>query len=84
MKVEKNIQFTLVVKLAGRMREVNFRRRTETLFDVDVADERGVRWYFQWSGSSGEWALVPVSTDAPVWMLHNESTLREAFLTEMI
>ena len=84
MKVEKNIQFTLVVKLAGRMREVNFRRRSERLFDVDVADERGVRWYFQWTDASGAWALVLVSADAPGWMLHNESELREAFLTEMI
>jgi hypothetical protein len=46
----KNIQFTKLLKAEGRLREFNFRKVNapqETLFTIDVCDDRGNRIMFR-------------------------------------
>ena len=42
-----NIVFTELIKINNRLREFNFRKRGDTLYDVDAADEIGNRYVFR-------------------------------------
>ena len=42
-----NIAFTELIKVNGRLREFNFRKRSETIYDVDTSDEGGNRYIFR-------------------------------------
>lgn len=77
--VTPNIQFTLLVKIEGRLREFNFRKRTEQSYDVDVADESGARFQFRWKEVGGAWELQQGAADLPDWITRNTSSLREKF-----
>lgn len=72
----RNIQFTRVIKAAGRMREFNFRKpngREQALCTVDVSDDRGYRIVFSMQQEEGSWKIVPQSL--PVWIVQLETTL---------
>jgi hypothetical protein len=47
MNTHKNLHFTLLIRIQGRLREFNFRKRPDNNYDVDVADERGNRIQFR-------------------------------------
>ena len=60
MTVQKNIQFTNLIKAGGRLREFNFRRSQGSIgpmFTVDVADEKGERRYLVFRQEDKRWKL---------------------------
>jgi hypothetical protein len=57
-KLNRNIQFTNLIKAGGRLREFNFRRSqgiNDPMFTIDVADERGERHYVIFHLKEGRW-----------------------------
>lgn len=87
MRVLKNVQFSLLVKIEGRVREFNFRKRSDTCYDGDVSDEKGERWSFVWKLVDSNWHLEPKETKTssfPLWIVSNISAIRECFLTELL
>ena len=73
MKFEKNIQFTKTIKADNRLREFNFRKLggiEESIFTVDVVDDRGNRIMFRMKKNDNEWRIV--SQSLPEWVLKNE------------
>jgi len=84
MAVATNVHFTLLVKMDGRLREINFRQRSVILYNVDTTDERNNRWKFDWSQEGEEWTLRPVSPDFPEWIVRNAGAIREKFLEHFL
>lgn len=75
MKFIKNIQFTKLIKVDGRLKEFNFRKpngRQEGLFTVDVIDERGNRIIFNMEKTGDKWTIV--TPNLPPWILSTEDT----------
>jgi len=85
MKLEfiKNIQFSRLIKINGRLKEFNFRKPNskESPFTVDVIDERANRIIFQMQKSEDAWRIVP--QPLPVWVLQNESAFSEVIDEEL-
>lgn len=78
LKFIKNIQFTKLIKVDGRLKEFNFRKpngRREGLFTVDVIDDRGNRIIFNMESSENHWKIV--TSELPDWVNSSESTLEE-------
>lgn len=76
MRIEfiRNIQFTRLIKVEGRLREFNFRRINnghEELFTVDVSDDRGNRLMFRMKKEAGEWKIIP--QPLPEWVMDHEN-----------
>jgi len=77
-KFIKNIQFTKLIKVDGRLKEFNFRKpngRKEGLFTVDVIDDRGNRIIFNMENTDEHWKIIP--GELPVWVTSAESTLED-------
>lgn len=69
MDVIKNIQFTVLLKAGGLLREFNFRKSTGpvgSLFTIDVADTRGERHYLMFRQEDNQWILK--TTEIPDWI----------------
>jgi hypothetical protein len=65
----KNIQFTILIKAGGQLREFNFRKSagpTGSLFTIDVADIRGERHYLMFRQENSQWILK--TTEMPDWI----------------
>ena len=65
----KNIQFTILIKAGGQLREFNFRKSagpTGYLFTIDVADTRGERHYLMFRQESSQWILK--TSEIPDWI----------------
>jgi hypothetical protein len=87
MAVSKNVQFSILIKIEGRLREFNFRRLSENTYDADVSGEGGIRHSFAWFREDGNWQLFKKSKKAeslPEWIVNNTSSIREGFLTEIL
>lgn len=84
MIVPKNVQFSIVVKLDGRMREINFRKRGEFVYDGDATDDFNKRWSFKWHLEQNQWQMEPDIKDLPSWLTNNANLIRESFLTEFL
>ena len=76
MIVAKNIQFTLLIPIASRMREFNFRQRTPELYDGNTTDERGERYYFKLILERGQWIFA--NQTIPAWLQNSEPLVRQA------
>jgi len=86
MQVEfvRAVQFSLLIKAGGRLREFNFLKRRvpgEELFSVDVCNDRGDRIVFTLKNSGGEWDIP--QTHLPKWILENKSLIRDAAAEEL-
>lgn len=84
MQFVKNIQFTRLIKADGRLREFNFRKMItsqETLFSVDVVDDRGNRIMFKMNKQDGNWKIIP--TPVPVWVQDQEQNMSEMINEEL-
>lgn len=86
MRIEfvKNIQFTRLVKVDGRLREFNFRKLggpNEGIFTVDVSDDRGNRIIFRLKKESNEWKIVP--QQLPSWVHAKEKDFHELIEEEL-
>jgi hypothetical protein len=80
----RNIQFTKLVKADGRLREFNFRRFSqggESLFSVDVVDDRGNRIIFRMKKEDGVWKIIPGPW--PSWVMGSEHNLNDLIEEEL-
>ena len=73
-----NVAFTILIKIEGRLKEFNFRKRSETLYDANTNDEYSVRFYFQLikEEENQQWKIVGQSL--PKWITDNGATISEA------
>ncbi|MEP7254317.1 MAG: hypothetical protein ABI666_01005 [Ferruginibacter sp.] len=77
-KFIKNIQFTKLIKVDGRLKEFNFRKsngKEEGVFTVDVIDERGSRIIFNMEKSDSTWKIT--NPQLPEWVLKSESAFHK-------
>ena len=78
LKFVKNIQFTKLIKINGRLKEFNFRKsngKQEGLFTVDVIDENTKRIIFTMEKLDNTWKIT--NTLLPTWVLDKETTFHE-------
>ena len=79
----KNIQFTKLIKVDGRLKEFNFRKpnsRQEGSFTVDVIDDNGVRIIFNMEFKESNWKIV--SRQLPPWVIESEPAFNEMIYEE--
>ncbi len=80
----RNIQFTRLLKVKGRLKEFNFRKpnnREESLFTVDTAEEYGSRIIFQMQKLNGHWKII--NTDLPPWVQEKEGDFHNLIEEEL-
>lgn len=83
----KNVQFTRLIKVSGRLREFNFRKANTTnkgLFTVDVLDDEGPqgnRIIFYMEHKDTGWHMKPQAL--PAWINAIESKLSEIIDEEL-
>lgn len=80
----KNIQFTKLLKVEGRLREFNFRKLggvNEGFFTVDVVDDRGNRILFRMQKTDSTWKIVP--QPLPNWVAGVETQLNDQIEEEL-
>ncbi|WP_276481938.1 hypothetical protein [Paraflavitalea pollutisoli] len=80
----KNIQFTKLLKVEGRLREFNFRKLggvNEGIFTVDVVDDRGNRILFRMQKEDGNWKIMPQSL--PRWIMDTEAQFHDQIEEEL-
>jgi len=85
IEVKKNIHFTKLVKVNGRLKEFNFRKlggANEGLFTVDVSDDRGNRILFRMQKESDIWKIVP-QQQLPNWVMEKEITFHDLIEEEL-
>jgi hypothetical protein len=80
MDFKKNIAFTSLVKIGGRLCEFNFRKRGSSHYDVDASDDRGNRHFFKMEKLEGSWKIP--GTGVPDWLLKNETLINDAIEKE--
>lgn len=81
----RNIQFTRLLKVDGRLKEFNFRKpnnREESLFTVDTAEEYGSRIIFQMQRLNANWKIIP-QTELPQWIIECESAFSHLIEEEL-
>ena len=76
MSLPRNIAFTSLIKINGRLREFNFRKRADLRYDVDTNDERGNRYFFKMVKQEGAWKVD--DTSLPDWLTGNENLIAAA------
>ena len=77
-KFTKNIQFTKLIKVNGRLKEFNFRKpngKQEGLFTVDVIDENARRIIFSMEKKDNIWKIT--NTQLPAWVIDKEDSFNE-------
>ena len=80
----KNIQFTRLIKADGRLREFNFRKMRvlqETMFSVDVVDDRGNRIMIRLRKDDQHWNIIP--QPLPKWVTDQEKLMSEMIEEEL-
>ena len=87
IEVKKNIHFTKLVKVNGRLKEFNFRKlggHNEGLFTVDVSDDRGNRILFRMQKEQDIWKILPQPPQVlPTWVMEKETTFHDLIEEEM-
>lgn len=85
IQFKKMVQFSLLVKAGGRLREFNFRkmktREDETLFSVNVCDEKDDRIFFTMNKNENDWAITQ---QLPVWLTNSLKELKRALEEELL
>jgi hypothetical protein len=79
----RNIHFTKLLKVNGRVREFNFRKipNATDLFHLDVSDDRGNRIIFKMQKEDNHWRIVP--QELPQWLIDSEKRLGELIDEEL-
>jgi len=80
----RNIHFTKLVKTTDRLREFNFRLlpgNSNSLFHVDVPDDRGNRIMFRMQKTDSDWKIV--DQQLPNWISDNEKKLNDLIEEEV-
>ncbi len=81
---KKAVQFSLLIKAGGRLREFNFRKLKspdEELFSVDVCNERGDRIIFNMHKADNDWEMT--ENNLPKWITESKITIRHAVDEEL-
>jgi len=73
-----NIVFTILIKINGRQREFNFRKRPDANYDTDTNDEHGNRYIFRMEKTNDTWKIV--GKLLPAWLLESEALVNEALV----
>jgi len=85
MKLEfiRNIQFSKLIKVNGRLKEFNFRKPNskESPFTVDVIDDRANRIIFHMQKTDDNWKILPQAL--PAWIQDNENIFAEIIDEEL-
>jgi len=84
IEVKRNIHFTKLVKVNGRLKEFNFRKLggpNEGLFTVDVSDDRGNRILFRMQKEQESWKIQP--QQLPNWVMDKENTFHDLIEEEL-
>ena len=84
IEVKKNIHFTKLVKVNGRLKEFNFRKLggpNEGLFTVDVSDDRGNRVLFRMQKEQYIWKILP--QQLPNCLMEKENTFHDLIEEEL-
>lgn len=71
-----NIAFTLLIKINGKQREFNFRKRSDSNYDTDTNDEHGNRYTFRMEKATDAWKINGKSL--PAWLMESEGLISEA------
>ena len=80
----KNIQFSKLIKANGKLKEFNFLKintQKESLFTVDVVDERDSRVFFNIKKIDNGWEIIEFPL--PKWILEIESSFSEIIEEEL-
>lgn len=80
MPFTRNIAFTSLIKINGRLREFNFRKRGDIFYDADTSDERGNRYFFKMEKVKEDWKMN--GTQLPAWLVEGESLINAAIAKE--
>ena len=78
------VQFSLLVKAGGRLREFNFRKLRHPdneVFSVNVCDDRGDRLFFNLLKEDKNWHIS--QNGLPPWVLQSEPGLQVAVEEEL-
>lgn len=86
MQIQFNraVQFSLLIKLDGRLREFNFRKirdAEEDTFSANVCNERGDRVFFDMKKQESSWDFTP--SNLPAWIEQNKKIIRQAVEDEL-
>lgn len=73
-----NIAFTLLIKINGKQREFNFRKRSDNNYDTDTNDEHGNRYIFRMEKADENWHIVGKSL--PAWLTSSEGLINDALM----
>jgi hypothetical protein len=57
MLFSPNIAFTSLIKIEGRLREFNFWKKSDMVYEIDVSDDRGDRYYFEMVKKENSWEM---------------------------
>ena len=71
-----NIAFTLLIKINGRQREFNFRKRSDGNFDTDTNDDHGNRYTFRMEEVNDAWKIN--GKLLPPWLMESEVLINDA------
>jgi hypothetical protein len=71
-----NIAFTLLIKISGRQREFNFRKRSDANYDTDTNDDHGNRYTFRMEKDNDTWKINGKSL--PAWLMDSEGLIGDA------
>lgn len=85
IEVKKNIHFTKLVKVNGRLKEFNFRKLggvNEGLFTIDVSDDRGNRILFRLHRENDTYKIAP-DQQLPAWVMEKEGLYNELIEEEL-
>lgn len=85
-KIDRNIHFTRLVKVADRLREFNFRKikgASNNLFHIDVPDERGNRIMFKMQQENSNNYRI-IDQQLPQWVSATENMLHDVITEEMV
>jgi hypothetical protein len=76
MAIATNITFTILIKVNGRLREFNFRKRKDLFYDTDTNDERDNRYTFRMVKENEKWKII--GSEIPAWIFKNEELIAES------
>lgn len=83
----RNIQFTKLIKVKGRLKEFNFRKANPSIkgiFTVDVLDDEGPmgnRIIFYMENKNDKWQII--SKELPNWVMEKEAEIDEIIKGEI-
>ena len=78
MLFSPNIAFTSLIKIDGHLREFNFWKKSDTIYENDVSDDRGDRFYFEMIKKDNSWEMK--DKNLPRWLSNYEEEIAAEIL----